>query len=138
MNTMSVMITSQKWSLSRLSWMLPGPLMCLCFILQISHGCYSVWPDSKGKCALTRPSKKGGDLMYVDFGFQVYSLSEGASKAFQASFTVWKTHKHSINLSFQKQQIWFLQKPYIFLQASGIFLCHYILFCFVFNDSTYY
>lgn len=43
--------------------------------------------------------------MYVDLGFQVYSLSEGASKAFQASFTVWKknTQKHPINfVSFQK------------------------------------
>lgn len=37
--------------------------------------------------------------MYVDLGFQVYSLSEGASKAFQASFTVWKKHTKTYHQS---------------------------------------
>ena len=41
----------------------------------------------------TRFSKNGGDLMYVDLGFQQYSLSEGAAKAFQLSFTVFKKIK---------------------------------------------
>lgn len=35
----------------------------------------------------TKPSKNGGDLMYVDFGSHVYSLSEGATREFQRSLT---------------------------------------------------
>lgn len=35
----------------------------------------------------TRPSKKGGDLMYVELGSHVYSLSDGATREFQRSFT---------------------------------------------------
>lgn len=31
--------------------------------------------------------------MYVDLGFQQYSLSDGAAKAFQLSFTVLQTKK---------------------------------------------
>ena len=42
----------------------------------------------KKKKSPTRSSKNGGDLMYVDLGFQQYSLSDGAARAFQLSFTV--------------------------------------------------
>lgn len=46
----------------------------------------------------TRPSKKGGDLMYVELGSHVYSLSDGATREFQRSFTFcqeqWKVNNN--------------------------------------------